>query len=135
MSRYAIGIDVGGTKIAAGIVREDGQVIARYGTRAHSEREPEHVIAAIEEAAQVLLGRDLVERRAVVGVGIGFAGTVDLRHGSVLHSSNLPAWDHVPLRDIVSERLGMPAVFDNDAHACAVGEHRYGAGRGVRHMA
>jgi glucokinase len=135
MSRYAIGIDVGGTKIAAGIVGEDGQVIARYGTRAHSEREPAEVIAAIEEAARVLLGRGLVDRRAVVGVGIGFAGTVDLRHGSVLHSSNLPAWHRVPLRDIVSERLAMPAVFDNDAHMCALGEHRYGAGRGVRHMA
>jgi len=50
MNRYAIGIDVGGTKIAAGIVDQHGHVVSRYRTRAHSEREPEHVIAAIEEA-------------------------------------------------------------------------------------
>ena len=134
MTQYALGVDVGGTKIAAGIVGQDGKVISRYRTSAHSEQEPEHVIAAIEEACRVLLARGLVNRHAVVGAGVGFAGTVDLRHGSVLHSSNLPAWDHVPLRDILAERLGLPVVFDNDAHMCAVGEHRFGAGRGVRHM-
>jgi len=135
MNRYAIGIDVGGTKIAAGIVDQDGHVVSRYETRAHSEREPEHVISAIEEAGRVLIGRGLASTGAFAGVGIGFAGTVDLRTGSVLVSSNLPAWDHVPLRDIVAGRLGMPAAFDNDAHMCAVGEHRFGVGRGVRNMA
>jgi len=134
MSQYAIGIDVGGTKIAAGIVDQDGRVISSYGTRAHSEKEPEHVIAAIEDACRVLLGRGLVDPGAVAGAGVGFAGTVDLRRGFVLRSSNLPAWDHVPLRDILAERVGLPVVFDNDAHMCAVGEHRFGAGRGVRNM-
>jgi glucokinase len=67
-------------------------------------------------------------------VGVGFPGTINLRRGSILICSNLPGWDHVPLRDILAERLGLPVVLDNDAHMCAVGEHRFGAGRGVRNM-
>ena len=134
MAVYAIGIDVGGTKIAAGIVDQNGEVIACHQTRAHSEREPEHVIAAIEEAYRVLTGRGVAAARDVMGVGVGFAGTVNLPRGCVLMSSNLPAWDCVPLRDILTERLGLPVVFDNDAHVCAVGEHRFGAGRGVHNL-
>jgi glucokinase len=133
-STCAIGIDVGGTKIAAGIVDRDGAVFACQQTRAHSEREPEVVIDAIEDAFRALAACGVVDARDVVGVGVGFPGTVNLPRGTILISSNLPAWDRVPLRDILAERLGLPVVFDNDAHMCAVGEHRFGAGRGVRNM-
>jgi glucokinase len=133
-SRHAVGIDVGGTKIAAGIVDANGSVLACRQTRAHSEREPGVVIAAIEETFHALLECGKIDRRDIAGVGVGFPGTINLPAGSVLISSNLPAWDHVPLRDILAERLGLPVVLDNDAHMCAVGEHRFGAGRGVRNM-
>jgi len=134
MTRYAIGIDVGGTKIATGIVDPNGAVAACHQTRAHSEREPEVVIAAVEDAFRALMACSGVDARDVVGVGVGFPGTINLPRGSILISSNLPAWDRVPLRDILAERLGLPVVLDNDAHMCAVGEHRFGAGRGVRNM-
>jgi glucokinase len=134
MAVYAIGVDVGGTKIAAGLVARDGGTIACHRTHAHSEREPAYVIAAIEEACQVVLECSQVDRRDVIGAGVGFAGTIDGPSGSILISSNLPAWDHVPLRDVLAERLRMPVLLDNDAHLCAVGEHRYGAGRGTRNL-
>jgi glucokinase len=134
MTRYAIGIDVGGTKIAAGIVDAGGAVLACRQTRAHSEREPEVVIAAIEDAYRELMACSAVDAAEVVGVGVGFPGTINLPRGSILICSNLPGWDHVPLRDILAERLGLPVTLDNDAHMCAVGEHRFGAGRGVRNM-
>jgi glucokinase len=125
---------VGGTKIAAGIVDRSGAVLACRQTRAHSEREPDVVIATIEDAFRSLMDCGLVDPHDVAGVGVGFPGTVNLPRGAILISSNLPAWDRVPLRDILTERLGLPVVFDNDAHMCAVGEHRFGAGRGVRNM-
>jgi glucokinase len=134
VNRYAVGIDVGGTKIAAGIVDSAGTILACRQTRAHSEREPAVVIAAIEEAFRSLLECDQVTLHDLEGVGVGFPGTINLPRGSILISSNLPAWDRVPLRDILAERLGLPVVLDNDAHMCAVGEHRFGAGRGVRNM-
>ena len=90
MAVYAIGVDVGGTKIAAGLVARDGGTIACHRTHAHSEREPAYVIAAIEEACQVVLECSQVDRRDVIGAGVGFAGTIDGPSGSILISSNLP---------------------------------------------
>jgi glucokinase len=134
MKPYAIGIDVGGTKIAAGLVDQAGQILHRYTTYAHSEKEPEFVIEAIEQAYRAILGESSIGPDQLEAVGLGFPGNTNGRAGLVLVCSNLPAWDHVPLRDIVSERIGAPVILDNDTNMAAVGEHRYGAGRGARHM-
>lgn len=134
MKPYAIGIDVGGTKIAAGLVGQAGEILHRYTTRAHSEKEPHFVIEAIEQAYRAIIAESGVQPAQIEAVGLGFPGNTNGPVGIVLVCSNLPAWDHVPLRDIVSERLGVPVVLDNDTNMAAVGEHRYGAGRGSRNM-
>lgn len=134
MKPYAIGIDIGGTKIAAGLVNRAGAVLARYQTQAHSEREPQYVIAAIEQAYQAVLNENRVGVEAIEAVGLGFGGNTNGRAGIILASSNLPAWDHVPLRDIVAKCINQRVVLDNDTNLCALGEHRYGAGRGVKNM-
>jgi glucokinase len=131
---YAIGIDVGGTKIAAGLVNQSGQVLHRYTTQAHSEQEPAFVIEAIEQAFRAVVATSAIEPVEIEAVGLGFPGNVNGPAGVVLVCSNLPAWDHMPLRDIVAARIGVPVSLDNDANLCAVGEHRYGAGRGTRNM-
>lgn len=130
----AIGVDVGGSKIAAGVVARDGAVLSRYTTRAHSEQQPELVIDAIVEACHASMVQAGIDRDQVAGVGLGFGGTVNGPAGIVYISSNLPAWHHYPLRDTVQARLGWPVLLDNDANVCALAEHRYGAGRGTRHM-
>lgn len=134
MKPFAIGIDVGGTKIAAGLVDRAGHIVHRYTTYAHSEKEPEFVIAAIEQAYRAVLAGSGIELDRLEAVGLGFPGNTNGQAGLVLICSNLPAWDHVPLRDIVSARIGVPVVLDNDTNMAAVGEHRYGAGRGSRNM-
>ena len=131
---YAIGVDVGGTKIAAGLVGRDGTMLHRFVTSAHSEREPQLVIDAIEQACRVLMTKANVTPSDIEAVGIGFPGNTNAAQGVVLVCSNLPAWNHVPLRDIVGARLGLPVLLENDANLAAVGEHRYGAGRGTRNM-
>jgi glucokinase len=70
----------------------------------------------------------------IEAVGLGFPGNTNGPAGVVLVSSNLPAWNHFPLRNTLTQRLGVPVVLDNDTNLGAVGEHRYGAGRGARHM-
>ena len=132
---YAVGIDVGGTKIAAGLVNREGAIEHRVSTRGHAEQEPEVVIAAIERAFEGLLSQSGVDRTDLEAVGLGFAGNTNGPAGVVLVSSNLPAWNNFPLRDILAQKLGVKVVLDNDANVCAVGEHRYGAGRGCRNMA
>jgi glucokinase len=131
---FAIGIDVGGTKIAAGLVNRAGEILHRYTTRAHAEQQPDVVIRAIEEAYHHLVVESRIEVAEIEAVGLGFPGNTNGPAGIVLVSSNLPAWNHFPLRETLIQRLGVPVVLDNDTNLGAVGEHRYGAGRGARHM-
>lgn len=134
MKPYAIGIDIGGTKIAAGVVDRAGQILTRHTSRAHAEREPEFVIDTVVEAYQTVLAESQIEAADIEGVGLGFPGNTNGQAGIVLACSNLPAWDHVPLRNIIAGRTGLPVRLDNDTNLAAIGEHRYGAGRGSRHM-
>ncbi|MEA4907991.1 MAG: ROK family protein [Chloroflexi bacterium] len=134
MKKYAIGIDVGGTKVAAGLMDQAGELLATYKTTAHSEREPGYVIEAIEQSCQALLDQSGIAKEEVQGIGLGFAGTVNGPAGVVLISSNLPAWNHMPLRDTLAKSLGMPVVMENDANVAALAELRYGAGQGVKNM-
>jgi glucokinase len=130
--RFAVGIDIGGTKIAAGLLDDSGNVIARHSSRGHTGQAPEAVLEAAAQVFQEVLQKAGVRPAEIVGVGVGFAGHTHGEAGLVLTSSNLPAWDRHPLRDRLARRLGVPVVLDNDAHCSAWGEYRYGAGRGSR---
>jgi glucokinase len=134
MKPYAVGIDIGGTKIAAGLVNREGMVLTRYNTRVHSEQQPEFVIEAVEQAYYAVLGQSQVAASDIEAVGLGFGGNTNGPAGVILVSSNLPAWSNVPLRDIVAKQLNQRVVLDNDTNVCALGEHRYGAGQGVKNM-
>ncbi len=102
MKEHAIGIDVGGTKIAAGIVDRGGRIRKRFVTRAHTEKDPATVIACILDAYRGLLLDGGIAEADLQGVCVGFGGTVNGHTGTVLVSSNLPAWDHFPLRGTIS---------------------------------
>jgi len=134
MKQYAIGIDVGGTKLAAGIVNRDGEIITFKQSATLAEQKPEFVINAIEQVYHELLQEKKLIPSEIEGVGLGFAGTVNGPAGFVYVSSNLPEWHLMPLRDVVKDRLGVPVILENDANAVALGEYLYGAGKGVKNM-
>jgi glucokinase len=117
----AIGIDVGGTKVAAVLVGRDGAVRAR-DERSTPARDQAATIAAIVDAARA------VGSAEAVGVGVAAAGLVD-RSGTVRSAPNL-SWREAPLASQVGAALGLPTVTDNDGTAAAWGEFRFGAGRG-----
>jgi glucokinase len=120
-----IGVDVGGTKVAAGVVDEAGTILARTRRPTPPSALPsdvEDVIAACVD--------ELREGREVEAVGIGAAGFIDADRARVLTSPNLPHWKDEPLRDAVQARIGLPVVVENDANAAAWAEHRFGAGAG-----
>ncbi len=118
-----IGVDIGGTKVAAGVVDAEGRILARTRrpTPSASPADVEDVVAACVA--------ELSEDRSVVAVGIGAAGFIDAERSRVLVAPNL-AWKDEPLREAVEKRTGLPCVVENDANAAAWGEHRFGAGRG-----
>ena len=126
-SSLAIGVDVGGTKIAAGVVDESGAILdeARRETPATS---PEEIAAAIADVVA-----DLRSRHDVRAVGIGAAGLVDADRTTVLFSPNL-VWRDEPLKRVVEERIGLPTIIENDANAAAWAEFRFGGGRNVTDM-
>ena len=134
MPAFAVGIDIGGTKIAAGVIDESAQIISRYISRAHAGQPPDEVITATVEAFNAVITQAGLQAGDVAGAGVGFGGHVHGEAGLILTSSNLPAWNNHPLRDHLQERLGVPVVLENDSNCSAWGEYRYGAGQGSRYM-
>jgi glucokinase len=117
-----IGVDIGGTKIAAGVVDEEGAILDT--SMVPTPETAEGVIDAIADAVQaVSAGYD------VHAVGIGAAGYVDNKRATVLFAPNIN-WRHEALKDKVEQRVGLPVVVENDANAAAWGEYRFGAGQG-----
>lgn len=117
----AVGVDLGGTKIAAGLVDDDG--VVRAEARRETPSTPDGVVAAIVELVHELDAR-------AAPVGIGAAGFVDASRRSVLFAPNLH-WVDVPLARLVAAAVDGPVVLENDANAAAWGEARFGAGIGV----
>jgi glucokinase len=117
-----IGVDVGGTKIAAGVVDEDGTILAEDRVESPAES-----VEAIEQAIADLVA-SLAEGREIAAVGVGAAGFVDATRSRVLTAPNL-AWKDLDLRAHLEARTGLPVVIENDANAAAWGEFRFGAAR------
>ena len=118
--RLAIGIDIGGTKVAAGVVDLDGHVRARL-RRETPTTSPQEVLNTIVEIVD-----ELRAGHHITSVGIGAAGFVDATRSTVLFSPHL-AWRNEPLRDAVHRRIGLSVLVDNDANAAAWAEWRFGA--------
>ncbi|MGZ0146711.1 ROK family glucokinase [Kribbella sp. WER1] len=122
-----IGIDIGGTKIAAGVVDEHGAIIARTHRDTPAD-DTDAIAAAICDAAAELIGTHEVE-----AVGIGAAGFVSSDRSTVLFAPNL-AWRDEPLGARVGKQLKVPVVVENDANAAAWGEFAFGAAKDAEHM-
>lgn len=119
-----MGVDIGGTKVAGGVVDEDGRILASTRRPTPTDHPAETMLAIADVV------RELRESHpGVVAVGIGAAGFVDADRALVLFAPHL-AWRAEPLRARVAEQVGLPVVVENDANAMAWAEHRFGAGRG-----
>ena len=122
----AIGVDIGGTKVAAGVVDDQGRILARV-RRDTPAQDP----AKTQELIADCIG-ELASDHEVEAAGLGAAGFVDAARSTVLFAPNL-AWRNEPLRAAVEQRTGLPVVVENDANAAAWAETRFGAGHGQPH--
>lgn len=129
-----LAIDLGGTKIEGAIISKKGQVIAREQCPTLADEGPQPVVNRILSAIEHLLGLEGVAPSGLHSISIAAAGAVDFERGIVTASPNLPGWNNIPLRDIVREKYGVGTFLINDASAAALGEHRFGAGRGVENL-
>lgn len=125
-----LALDFGGTKHSVGVVAQGGREWLAHGRVAATAG-----ANATTDLLQVLaLAMELLAGRQPSAVGVSFGGPVDFARGVVRLSHHVPGWEEVPLAARLEEAFGAPAVVDNDANVAALGEHRYGAGRGVDHL-
>ncbi len=129
MGHFVIAIDLGGTNIRAALCDEKGHIHKRFKQLTHPELGAPAVIARIADAARAVWPAD----GKVAGVGVASPGPIDPFSGNVLYASNL-FWHNVPLRDALQEALKTRVTVGNDANLAALGEQKYGAGKGVRDL-
>lgn len=130
---HVLGLDIGGTKLAAGVVTPNGGVLSFLVTPSRPKDGARLTLDRLYE-----LGREAVAAAGVgriVAVGIGCGGPLDPYQGILLCPPHLPGWIDVPVVAWTEDAFGVPAVVDNDATAAAAGEHRFGAGVGTCDMA
>jgi len=127
-AHLAIGVDLGGTNIATGIVDENGRIIARDKRPTLSKLGSEGVADRMGESVKACLEGAKLTPQDVIGIGIGSPGPLSVKRGVVIHTNNLQ-WENVPIARMIQERTSIAACLENDANAAAYGEAWVGAGR------
>lgn len=128
--QWYVGIDIGGTKSAALLIDQDGNVADRK--QVPTSKGEQGWESTVEHFAETI--REYVQQREIVSIGVSCGGPLDSREGMILSPPNLPGWDEVPITAILSEEIGVPVALENDANAGALAEWRYGAGQGYRNV-
>ncbi len=129
-----VGVDLGGTKVLSLVATEDGLVLGEDTRPSLAERNPAAVLDQVVDSANSAMERAGVSHGEVLALGVSSPGPVDRARGVVTTPPNFAAWRDVPLVSLVGERLGLRVAIENDGNAGALGELRFGAGRGARDL-
>ncbi len=128
MTRAALGIDIGGTKISAGVVTASGEILRRAQAPTPAHHGPSGVLEGVVRIATTLL-----EGQEISAVGVGAAGIIDPATGRVTSATDtITDWAGTDIAEAMQEAFGVEVTVRNDAHAHAVGEAIFGAGAGYR---
>ncbi|HSB74871.1 MAG TPA: ROK family protein [Terriglobales bacterium] len=128
----ALGVDIGGTKIAAGVVDDGGNILRQTRVPMAAHGEPAVGLAAVVSAIKAVT--ESHQAGGLRGIGICSPGPLDPVKGVVINPPNLPCWRDYPLAAEVGKAFGIPVKLDNDANAAALAEAQWGAGRGYRNV-
>ncbi|MDF9408177.1 ROK family protein [Pelotomaculum isophthalicicum JI] len=131
--RYVIGVDLGGTKIHTALADGDGNILAETRVPTETIKGPSHVIGRIIATIEQVREQAGLPAGFVETVSVGSPGPLDIASGIIHFSPNL-GWHEVPLKKLLQEGLRTKVMIDNDANLAALGEHVFGAGRGVNNM-
>ncbi|MEV0821547.1 ROK family protein [Nonomuraea rubra] len=127
-----LSLDIGGTKLAAGVVTGDGLIHGWQVTPTRREEGPRPVLTRLFDLGRKAVAEAGVPEVAAVGISCG--GPLDTTTGVLECPPHLPGWIDIPIVALATETFGVPAALENDATAAALGEFRYGAGRGTSTM-
>ena len=124
-------LDLGGTQIRTALYEDGGRLVARYACPTRADEGREAVLNRIIQSLERIIAE---APGPVTAIGVGAPGPLDPWGGVILDAPNLPGWQKVPLRQVLSERFGVPVAVGNDANVAALAEHRFGAGKGFDHI-
>ena len=133
MKEYYLGLDLGGTKLLAGLADAQGNIITRSRKETEAELGEDKIIENMIETIESVLNKAGVNKNQVRTLGIGSPGPLDAEKGIIIENSNLP-WENVQLVKKMEAALGINTLLKNDANAAALGEKWFGAGREVDNM-
>ena len=134
MVKNRIGIDVGGTNVKIALVNEKGQIIYSNSVPTRAEMGYEYTVNNIKQAIYDLMKETKLEPKNIEGIGFGFPGQVDYKAGIVRNAPNIPGWVEVPIAKLIEDEFHIPTRVDNDVRCAALGELKYGAGKGCENL-
>ncbi|MBQ9952263.1 MAG: ROK family protein [Clostridia bacterium] len=134
MREYAVGIDVGGTNIKVGLFDKNMTMVKSIKTLTDKDLEANLMMDLLASLVRQLLKEAELTIDDVRGVGAAFPSFIDYENGYVVETSNIISLNDLPVRDMLSERIGLPVYLENDANAAALAEHQMGAGQGHEHL-
>jgi glucokinase len=132
-NKIIIGVDVGGTKIQAGAINQEGKIICEPVTiDTGGNDECETIFARITGSIDYVIRTAGLHSEEIIGIGMGVTGPLDTEIGTILDCPQLPTMNSFPLRDRIRDHFNLPVTMDNDANALLLGESVWGAGKGYR---
>lgn len=134
MSDIFIGIDLGGTNIKIGCFDSKLKLLCKASVATEASLGPDAVVEKIAQTVEKLLADSKLSLTDVKAAGIGAPGPANLKKGVIIASPNMPLFKDVPLRNMLSQQLGVDCILENDANAACWGEFICGAGKGVKDM-
>ncbi len=130
---YRIGVDLGGTNIAVGVISEDLKIVGRGSVKTRAPRPAEEIFADIKVAVDLAMADAGITAADVISVGVGTPGTVNKNTGYIEFANNLD-FKQVPAKEMLEKLLGMTVYLDNDANCAALGEAVAGSGKGSKNF-
>ena len=129
-----IGIDVGGTNVKIALVDGDGKIIYSNSVPTYAQMGYEYTVNNIKQAIKDLMKETNTEAKDIQGIGFDFPGQVDCKTGVVKNAPNIPGWVNVPIAQMIEDEFHIPTRIDNDVRCAALGELKFGAGRGCENF-
>ena len=126
--KFVLGVDIGGTKVAAGLVNAAGQVVSKTRVPMNASGSASQAMDCVHQAIAKAMAVSAPAN--ITSIGVSSPAPLDPHSGVVLHTPNLPCWVNFPLRGEIEQRYGLPVRLDNDANAAGLSEATWGAGSG-----
>jgi len=131
---FVIGVDLGGTKVLAAVVDQNGAIVSEAKQPTMPAADAADIVQRITDTVRQAVDGAKAPRKKMVAVGVGAPAPIDPKTGFVFHAPNIPMIRDTPLGKLLRKALDMPVFVDNDVNVGTVGEHALGAGRGTRDM-